>query len=110
MFLRHDSVQFLILDRLCQMPKAVRGMAPAMLQREFGDLAAVDKLAAMGLVKKRGWANGPGCVWVPTATGEALHLEMSTAPHHSPSITSGDRVLLPDGRVRDPVKADQRSS
>ena len=110
MFIRHDSVQFLILDRLCRMPRAVRGMAPAMLQREFGDLAAVDKLATMGLLKRRGWADGPGWIWVPTAAGEALHIEMSTALHHSPSITPDDQVLLPDRQLRDPVKADQRSS
>lgn len=110
MKIRHDSVQFQILDRLCRMPKAVRGIAPAMLQREFGDLAAVDRLAAKGLVKKRGWADGPGWIWVPTEAGEALHLAMSTAPHQSRSITSGDRVILPDGQKRDPVKVDQRSS
>lgn len=103
MQIRHDSVHFHILAGLCAMPKAVRGIAPAMLQRRFGDLVAVEELATAGLLKKRGWADGPGWVWVPTEAGEALHHSMSTAPHQSPSLTSSDRVILP--RVHD-----QRSS
>lgn len=83
-------------------------MAPAMLERRFGDLAAVEELAAAGLLRKRGWADGPGWVWLPTEAGEALHASMSEAPHQSPSLTSTDRVILPDHPVRGPV--DQRSS
>ena len=87
------------------MPKAVRGMAPAMLQRQFGDLAAVEALAAAGLLKRRGWADGPGWIWVPTEAGEALHYAMTTAPHQSSSIvTASDRVILPAGPpVKDPA-------
>lgn len=89
------SVHFQILDRLCRMPKAVRGMAPAMLQRQFGDLGSVDDLAAAGLLTKRGWADGPGWIWIPTEAGEALHREMSAALSQKPSVTTRDRVLLP---------------
>jgi|GEM_PF-1874248 len=101
MQIRYDSVHFHILERLCAMPKAVRGMAPAMLERRFGNLEVVEELAAAGLLKKRGWADGPGWVWVPTEAGEALYRSMSTAAHQSPTLRATDRVLLP---------ADQRSS
>ena len=100
MNVRHDSVHFHILARLCHMPRAVRGMAPAMLQRQFGDLAAVDDLASAGLVMKRGWADGPGWVWIPTEAGEALYQSMSSAKHPSPAVTSTDRVILPSGPAR----------
>ncbi len=110
MQIRYDSVHFHILERLCVMPKAVRGMAPAMLQRQFGDLVAVEELAAAGLLRKRGWADGPGWVWIPTEAGLTLHERMRAAPNQSPSVTSGDRILLPKDPVRDPTGADQRSS
>lgn len=100
MQIRHDSVHFHILDRLCRMPKAVRGMAPAMLERQFGDLLAVDDLAAAGLVKKRGWADGPGWVWIPTEAGQALHHDMTSASHQS-QASSGDRIILPSKRARE---------
>lgn len=95
MQVRHDSVHFRVLDRLCSMRRAVRGMAPAMLQRQFGDLIAVEDLAAAGLLKKRGWAAGPGWVWVPTEAGEALHRAMATASHQSAGVASDDRIILP---------------
>jgi hypothetical protein len=95
MQIRYDSVHFRILECLCTMPRAVRGMAPAMLQRRFGDLVPVEELAAAGILKKRGWADGPGFVWVPTEDGEALYRAMSTASHQSPALTSRDRVILP---------------
>ncbi len=108
MTIRADSIDFRILDRLCRMPKPVRGMAPGMLERQFGDLAAVERLAAAGLLKKRGWADGPGWIWVPTEKGLALHRSMSAAPDDARPVTSSDRVILPPEPVRDP--ADQRSS
>lgn len=110
MQIRYDSVHFRILERLCAMPKAVRGMAPAMLQRQFGDLVAVEELAAAGLLKKRGWADGPGWIWIPTEAGLALFESMKTAPHQSPALTASDRVLLPKDPDRDPAVAGQRSS
>ena len=110
MQIRHDSVHFLILQHLCTMRKAVRGMAPAMLQRRFGDLVSVEELAAAGYLAKRGWADGPGWVWIPTEAGEALYHAMSEAPHQSPSLTSTDRVILPKDPVRRPANAGQRSS
>lgn len=95
MQIRYDSVHFKILDRLCGMPKAVRGMSSAMLQRHFGDLGAVEDMAAAGWLKRRGWADGPGWIWIPTPAGEALHRDMTAAHHQSRSITQGDRVILP---------------
>lgn len=95
MQIRYDSVHFKILDRLCRMPKAVRGMAPAMLQRHFGDLVAVEELAGAGLLQKRGWSDGPGWVWIPTEAGLELHRTMSDAPHQSPAVSTSDRVILP---------------
>lgn len=90
------------------MPKSVRGMAPAMLQRRFGDLLAVEELAAAGLLQKRGWADGPGWIWIPTEAGEALYLSMSSAPHQSPAAISTDRVILPGRAAKQ--SSDQRSS
>jgi hypothetical protein len=95
MRIRRNSVQFEILDCLCSMPKAVRGMAPAMLQRRFGDLGAVEDLAAAGLVKKRGWSDGPGWIWVPTEAGEALHREISAAPRLESTVDLEDLDRLP---------------
>jgi len=109
--IRYDSVHFHILAQLCIMPKAVRGMAPAMLQRRFGGLEAVEELEAAGYLKKRGWADGPGWIWIPTEAGEALYHQMSTAVHQSPALIGTDRVILPaDQRtVRDRASS-QRSS
>jgi hypothetical protein len=59
------------------MPKAVRGISGAMLDRRFNALWAVDELAAAGLIAERGWADGPGTVWVPTTAGETIYQEMS---------------------------------
>ncbi len=103
MQIRYDSIHFQILERLCSMPKAVRGMAPAMLQRRFGDLVPVEELAAAGYLKKRGWADGPGWIWIPTDAGLALYRSMSEAPHRSPAINSTDRVILPKDPVRTPA-------
>ncbi len=90
----YGSVHYQILDRLCSMPKAVRGISTPMLQRLFSDSEAVDDLASAGLIKKRGWADGPGSIWVPTEAGEALLAEMKT-PHQSTLVTHSDRLILP---------------
>lgn len=95
MTIRYGSVHHQILNRLCTMPKAVRGMSAQMLQRQFGDTDAVNDLAAAGLLEKRGWADGPGIIWIPTAKGEALHQEMTDMPRQSASVTQTDRVILP---------------
>ena len=73
MAIERDSVHFHILERLCTMPKPVRGISGAMLERHFGAPGAVEELAAGGLIQTRGWANGPGMIWIPTAAGEALY-------------------------------------
>jgi hypothetical protein len=77
MMIERDSVHFQILERLCAMPKAVRGISGAMLDRRFNAVWAVDELAAAGLITERGWANGPGAIWVPTPAGEAIYRELS---------------------------------
>jgi hypothetical protein len=77
MMIERDSVHFQILERLCTMPKAVRGISSAMLDRHFHAEWAVEELAGAGLIGERGWADGPGMVWVPTAAGDALYRELS---------------------------------
>jgi hypothetical protein len=73
MAIERDSVHFRILERLCAMPRPVRGIAGGMLERHFGAPEAVEELARLGLIRGRGWANGPGMIWVPTADGEAAY-------------------------------------
>jgi hypothetical protein len=65
-----ETVHFRILACLCSMPKAVRGMSAPMLRKRFDDEAAIQELAAAGLIEKRAWSDGPGFIWVPTAAGE----------------------------------------
>jgi hypothetical protein len=95
MSIERDSVEFRILERLCTMPRAVRGISGAMLERHFGAGPAVEDLAAAGLIVMRGWANGPGAVWIPTAAGEALYRE----------LTDGHREPPPFQPVRTPASA-----
>jgi hypothetical protein len=76
MTIERDSVHFRILERLCVMPKPVRGISGTMLERHFGAPAAVEELASLGLIQARGWANGPGMIWIPTAAGEALYHDL----------------------------------
>jgi hypothetical protein len=77
MAIERDSVHFRILERLCTMPKPVRGISGAMLERHFGAPSAVEDLASLSLIQGRGWANGPGMVWIPTAHGEAVYHELA---------------------------------
>jgi hypothetical protein len=77
MMIERDSVHFQILERMCSMPKAVRGISSAMLERHFHADSAVEELSGSGLIAARGWADGPGTVWVPTAAGEALYRELA---------------------------------
>ena len=79
MTIERDSVHFRILERLCVMPKPVRGISGTMLERHFGAPAAVEELASLGLIQARGWANGPGMIWIPTAAGEAAIMIWRTA-------------------------------
>jgi hypothetical protein len=80
MQLDRDSVHFRMLEALCAMPRAVRGISAAMLERRFGPNAPIDDLVAGGLIRRRGWAAGPGWVWLPTAKGEALYQKLSGRP------------------------------
>ena len=86
MTIERDSVHFRILERLCSMPKAVRGISGAMLDRHFGTPDAVEELASLGLIQGRGWANGPGMVWIPTAEGEAVYGELTDGSRERPSF------------------------
>jgi len=47
------------------------------LERHFRATHAVEELASAGLIEARGWAEGPGAVWVPTAAGEATYRELT---------------------------------
>jgi len=71
--IQRDSVHFRILARLCGVPRAVRGTSGAMLNRDYDAPWAVDELAAAGLIRERGWHNGPGAVWIPTPAGEEVY-------------------------------------
>ena len=86
MAIERDSTHFRILERLCTMPKPVRGISGAMLERHFGAPAAVEELASLGLIQARGWANGPGMIWIPTAAGEALFHELAEGSPGHPSL------------------------
>lgn len=80
MAIERDSVHFQILARLCGAPKAVRGTSGAMLEREYSAPWAVDELAAAGLIRQRGWHDGPGAIWVPTEPGLRLYEELAAGP------------------------------
>ncbi len=72
-----DSVHHKILMRLCSAPKAVRGVSEVMLVRSYGDPRAIEELAQAKLIRKRGWHDGPGGVWIPTAAGAELCEKLS---------------------------------
>ena len=90
MTIERDSVEFRILERLCTMPKPVRGISGAMLDRHFGTPAAVEELAAAGLIQGRGWANGPGMVWIPTPEGEAAYRALASHDRKEPAAQAAD--------------------
>src|SRR3712207_2275671 len=79
MEVRRNSVHFAILEALCRMPRPVRGISAAMLERRFGAPAAVRDLAEARLIHERGWHQGPGSIWVPTSAGEALYRRLAGA-------------------------------
>jgi hypothetical protein len=83
MAIERDSAHFRILERLCTMPRPVRGIAGAMLDRHFGAPEAVEELARLGLIQGRGWANGPGLIWIPTAQGEAAYQALADRGKHA---------------------------
>lgn len=70
--LEKESDEYKILETLCRMPRPVRGMSEAMLVRRFKSPRPIQTLAAKGLIRHRGWSDGPGGVWVPTREGEAV--------------------------------------
>ncbi len=77
MRVKADSVHHKILMRLCGAPKAVRGVSEGMLVRSYGDPRAIDELAQARLIKKRGWHDGPGGIWIPTEAGTELCEKLS---------------------------------
>jgi hypothetical protein len=106
MTIQRDSVQFRILDRLCSMPRPGRGISGAMLERHFGPGAAIEELAGAGLIAPRGWANGPGAVWIPTAAGEAAYRELVDGKSEPPPFQPVRTPANSDPRRRTPP--DQR--
>jgi len=46
-----------------------------MLLRNYRSSRAIRALSEQGLIKRRGWHDGPGGIWVPTSEGEAMVLE-----------------------------------
>lgn len=76
MNIERDSIHFRILERICALPRPVRGISGAMLDRDFEAPWAVQELAAAGLIRERGWHDGPGSIWIPTARGEDLFREL----------------------------------
>ena len=97
MTIERDSVHFRILERLCTMPRPVRGIAGAMLERHFSAPEAVEELARLGLIQGRGWANGPGLIWIPTAEGEAAYQALADGGEHA----AFGAARSPTGRGRD---------
>ncbi len=79
-----NSTAFRVLERLCRLPKPVRSISDVMLNAEFGDPHAVRALAEAGLIRARGWDQGPGTLWVPTPAGERLYAE-----HAGDAATAG---------------------
>jgi DNA-binding MarR family transcriptional regulator len=69
------STEYAILVALCDMPRPVRGMSEAMLLLNYRSSRAIRALSEQGLIKRRGWHDGPGGIWVPTSEGEAMVLE-----------------------------------
>ena len=74
-----NSPEHEILSALCAMPRPVRSMSEAVLLRKFRSSRAIHNLASQGLIRLRGWSDGPGGVWVPTAEGENLLIESNAA-------------------------------
>jgi hypothetical protein len=90
MTIERDSVHFRVLERICRMPKPVRGISGAMLERHFGAPDAVEELAAAGLIRARGWANGPGMIWIPTPEGEAAYQALADGGRARPPLRPQD--------------------
>ena len=106
MSIERDSVHFRILERLCAMAKPVRGISGAMLERHFDASWAVEELAGWDLIAPRGWANGPGAIWIPTAAGLALYHELSEGSREPPPFQPVRTPASPAPQPRPPT--DQR--
>jgi len=98
--IERDSVHFRILERLCKAPKAVRGTAGAILERDYHAPWAVDELSRAGLIRERGWHNGPGAIWVPTSEGMAIYEQLLSAAAAPASIPPR---VLPDRPLKTPA-------
>jgi hypothetical protein len=85
MTIERDSIHFQILERLCAAPKPVRGTSAAMLDRDYGAPHAVQDLKELGLVRERGWHDGPGAILIPTSAGEKLYASLADASPRTPS-------------------------
>jgi hypothetical protein len=103
MEIERDGVHFRILERLCSMPQAVRGISGAMLERHFNASWAVDELAAARLIRPRGWANGPGAIWIPTEDGLAIYRRL-VGDHGASAGATGE----PEPRIKSAARPSPR--
>ncbi|PCJ59817.1 MAG: hypothetical protein COA65_05040 [Rhodospirillaceae bacterium] len=75
--IQRNSVHFRILEALCALPEAVRGITSVMLNRKFDAPRVLVELASNGLIAEKGWDKGPGAVLVATDTGMRLYRELA---------------------------------
>jgi hypothetical protein len=59
----------------------IRRLAPA---GDRSDAAARPSVR----IQARGWANGPGMIWIPTAAGEALYHDLAEGDRGRPPVQS----------------------
>ena len=77
MQIQQDSVHFHILEALCALPEAVRGITSVMLNRKFDAPRVLAELESDGLIAEKGWDKGPGAVLVATEAGVRLYHELA---------------------------------
>ena len=68
-----------ILTALRDMPRPVRGMSEEVSLGIFRSPRAIHNLASQGLIRLRGWSDGPRGAWVPTPEGENLLIQSTAA-------------------------------
>ena len=65
-------------------PEGSGGTSGAILDRDYHAPRAVQELKAAGLIRERGWHDGPGAIFVPTAEGEALYARLADSQPRTP--------------------------
>ena len=76
--IQRNSIHFHILEALCALPEAVRGITSVMLNRKFNAPRVLEELESNGLIVEQGWDKGPGAVLVATEAGVRLYRELAT--------------------------------